>query len=85
MLKISSDNVWIIIPAMNEEEVIGDVIVGVKKFYKLDLINLDNCLKITKNIDIVFNLLGVKKMFQEFQSPWEVCIISIKDVIWLLK
>jgi hypothetical protein len=32
-----------------------------------------------------FNLLGVKKMFQEFQSPWEVCIISIRDVIWLLK
>ena len=29
------------------------------KFYKKDLIDLSNCLKITKNIDIVFNLLGV--------------------------
>jgi GDP-L-fucose synthase len=31
----------------------------VKKFFNLDLKNIDNCLKITKNIDIVFNLLGV--------------------------
>ncbi len=31
----------------------------VKKFYNLDLTNLKNCIKITKNIDIVFNLLGI--------------------------
>jgi GDP-L-fucose synthase len=31
----------------------------VRKFYKLDLINVENCLKVTKNKDIVFNLLGV--------------------------
>ena len=31
----------------------------IKKFFKLDLKNIDNCLKITKKIDIVFNLLGV--------------------------
>lgn len=29
------------------------------KFYKLDLINVSNCIKVTKNKDIVFNLLGV--------------------------
>lgn len=31
----------------------------VKKFHKLDLISMDNCLKVTKKMDIVFNLLGV--------------------------
>jgi len=31
----------------------------VKKFYKLDLINVQNCIKVTKNKDYVFNLLGV--------------------------
>ena len=31
----------------------------VRKFYKLDLINVENCLKVTKNKDIVFNLLGL--------------------------
>jgi len=31
----------------------------VKKFFNLDLKNIDNCLKITRNVDIVFNLLGV--------------------------
>ena len=31
----------------------------VRKFYKLDLINVNNCLKVTKKMDIVFNLLGV--------------------------
>ncbi len=31
----------------------------VNKFYKLDLINVNNCLKVTRNMDIVFNLLGV--------------------------
>ncbi len=30
-----------------------------KKFYNLDLSNLKNCIKITKNIDVVFNLLGI--------------------------
>ena len=30
-----------------------------KKFYNLDLSNLKNCIKITKNVDIVFNLLGI--------------------------
>ncbi len=32
---------------------------GVKKFYKLDLMHLENCIKVTKGVDIVFNLLGV--------------------------
>ena len=32
---------------------------GIKKFYKLNLISIENCLKITKNKEIVFNLLGV--------------------------
>ena len=31
----------------------------IKKFFRLDLKNIDNCIKITKKIDIVFNLLGV--------------------------
>ena len=31
----------------------------VKKFYKSNLINIQNCFKVTKNIDYVFNLLGV--------------------------
>jgi GDP-L-fucose synthase len=31
----------------------------VKKFYKLDLVNVNNCIKVTKKMDIVFNLLGV--------------------------
>ena len=32
---------------------------GIKKFYKLDLINISNCLKVTKKMDCVINLLGV--------------------------
>lgn len=32
---------------------------NVKKFYRLDLLNLSNCFEVTKNKDIVFNLLGV--------------------------
>ena len=31
----------------------------VEDFYNYDLMNLDNCIKITKDKDIVFNLLGV--------------------------
>tara|TARA_Y100000996_G_scaffold269001_1_gene211772 strand:+ start:984 stop:1985 length:1002 start_codon:yes stop_codon:yes gene_type:complete len=31
----------------------------IRKFYKVDLINVNNCLKVTKKMDIVFNLLGV--------------------------
>ncbi len=31
----------------------------VKYFYKVDLINVENCLKVTKNKDFVINLLGV--------------------------
>ena len=31
----------------------------VKKFYKKDLLNLDNCIKVCEEKDIVFNLLGV--------------------------
>ena len=31
----------------------------IKKFYKLDLINVQNCIKVTKNKDYVINLLGV--------------------------
>ncbi|NBP59119.1 NAD-dependent epimerase/dehydratase family protein, partial [bacterium] len=31
----------------------------VVKFYNLNLMNLDNCIKVTKEKDIVFNLLGV--------------------------
>ena len=30
------------------------------KFYKVDLRNYSNCLKITKNIDFVFHLAGIK-------------------------
>ena len=30
-----------------------------KKFYKTDLTKLNNCIKVTKKIDIVFNLLGI--------------------------
>ena len=32
---------------------------NVINFFKLDLVKLDNCLRVTKNMDIVFNLLGV--------------------------
>ena len=32
---------------------------GIKKFYQTDLTKLNNCIKVTKNIDIVFNLLGI--------------------------
>ena len=32
---------------------------GVKKFYQLNLMHLNNCIKATENKDIVFNLLGV--------------------------
>ena len=31
----------------------------VNKFYKIDLINVQNCIKVTKNKDYVINLLGV--------------------------
>ena len=31
----------------------------IKKFYKIDLINVQNCIKVTKNKDFVINLLGV--------------------------
>ena len=31
----------------------------IKNFYNLNLMNLDNCIKITKDKEIVFNLLGV--------------------------
>ena len=31
---------------------------GTKGFYSKDLLYLENCLKVTKNMDIVFNLLG---------------------------
>ena len=31
----------------------------IKKFFRLDLKDIKNCIKITKKIDIVFNLLGV--------------------------
>ena len=31
----------------------------VKKFYNIDLSKLSNCIKVTKNMDIVFNLLGI--------------------------
>ena len=31
----------------------------IRKFYRVDLINVNNCLKVTKKMDIVFNLLGV--------------------------
>ena len=31
----------------------------IEDFYNLDLMNLDNCIKITKDKEIVFNLLGV--------------------------
>ena len=31
----------------------------IKKFYKVDLINIQNCIKVTKNKDYVINLLGV--------------------------
>lgn len=31
----------------------------VKKFYNLDLSNIKNCIKVTKNSDFVFNLLGI--------------------------
>ena len=32
---------------------------GIKKFFKTDLININNCLKVTKNMDCVINLLGI--------------------------
>ncbi len=32
---------------------------GIEIFYKTDLTKLNNCIKVTKNIDIVFNLLGI--------------------------
>lgn len=32
---------------------------GIKKFFQTDLTKLNNCIKVTKNIDIVFNLLGI--------------------------
>ena len=31
----------------------------VKKFYNIDLSKLSNCTKVTKNMDIIFNLLGI--------------------------
>jgi len=31
----------------------------IEDFYSLDLMNLDNCIKVTKNKEIIFNLLGV--------------------------
>lgn len=31
----------------------------VKRFFRLNMININNCLKVTKGMDIVFNLLGV--------------------------
>ena len=32
---------------------------GIKRFFKTDLININNCLKVTKNMDCVINLLGI--------------------------
>ncbi len=32
---------------------------GIKKFFKTNLININNCLKVTKKMDCVINLLGI--------------------------
>ena len=32
---------------------------GIINFYKTDLTKLNNCIRVTKNKDIVFNLLGI--------------------------
>lgn len=54
--KLIRSEAKVFVASMDNKDLVS---AGVKKFYKLDLINLDNCLKITKNIDIIFNLLGV--------------------------
>jgi GDP-L-fucose synthase len=54
--KLIQSEAKVFVASMDNKDLVS---AGVKKFYKLDLINLDNCLKITKNIDIIFNLLGV--------------------------
>ena len=38
---------------------------GTKGFYSKDLLYLENCLKVTKNMDIVFNLLGSEKQINQ--------------------
>ena len=46
----------IYIASMDHKSLVNKKVV---KFYQTDLMYLDNCLNVTKNKDIVFNLLGV--------------------------
>ena len=46
----------VFIASLDDKSLINNKI---EDFYNLDLMNLDNCIKITKDKEIVFNLLGV--------------------------
>ena len=57
----------------------------VRKFYKLDLINVENCLKVTKNKDIVFNLLGVTGSQQiNYSNPGSFMMSNLYCAVNLL-
>ena len=46
----------VFVASLDDKSLVNDKI---ENFYSLDLMNLDNCIKITKDMEIVFNLLGV--------------------------
>ena len=46
----------VFVASLDDKSLVSDKI---EDFYNLDLMNLDNCIKITKDKEIVFNLLGV--------------------------
>ena len=49
-------NAKVYVASMDDKDLVPK---GVKKFYKLNLTYLENCIKASKNKDIIFNLLGV--------------------------
>ena len=46
----------VFVASLDDKSLVNDKI---ENFYSLDLMNLDNCIKITKDMEIIFNLLGV--------------------------
>ena len=46
----------VFVASLDDKSLVNDKI---ENFYSLDLMNVDNCIKVTKDMEIVFNLLGV--------------------------
>jgi GDP-L-fucose synthase len=58
---------------------------GVKNYYKLNLIDLNNCKKVTKGKDIVFNLMGVTGTAKiNYEKPASFMMSNLYSAINLL-